>query len=95
MGAGAVIAAAACRRRLTQVLDAFRLAGATAPDRARHLTDVVVGLPAEVDALAGAGAVERRRPLRPRRNGRLARTNVLSARRAVRTSGSAFASVEA
>jgi hypothetical protein len=50
-------AAAARRRRLNQVLDAFRLAGATAPDRARPLDEVLVGLDAEVRELARKGVL--------------------------------------
>ena len=59
MGAGAVAAAAAAGhiRRVHQVLDAFRVAGATAPERARRLNDLVTGLDSEVDELARAGVL--------------------------------------
>jgi len=42
MGAGAVIAAAAVRRREENLLDAFRAAGATSPDRAQSFEAIGV-----------------------------------------------------
>ena len=42
MGAVVAAAAAARLRRIQQTVDAFRLAGATAPDRSRRLEDVGV-----------------------------------------------------
>jgi hypothetical protein len=46
MGGGAVIAAAAAarRRRIQAIVDAFRLAGATAPDRARTFEELGVNV---------------------------------------------------
>jgi hypothetical protein len=58
-GGGAVIAAvaAARARRVRDVLDAFRLADATAPDRARSLDEIGIAAPAEVALLSEAGIV--------------------------------------
>jgi hypothetical protein len=59
MGGGAVIAAAASarRRRFRQVLDAFRLAGATAPERAQRSEQLLQHRPGEFDELARAGVL--------------------------------------
>ena len=59
MGGGAVVAAAAAarRRRITHILDAFRVAGATAPDRARLLADLLPGPNAEFESLARDGVL--------------------------------------
>jgi hypothetical protein len=58
-GGGAVIAAvaAARARRVRDVMDAFRLADATAPDRARSLDEIGITAPAEVAMLSEAGIV--------------------------------------
>lgn len=59
MAGGAVIvaAAAAQRRRLAEVVEAFRVAGATAPDRARPLDEALSGHGAELSHLAQAGVL--------------------------------------
>lgn len=59
MGAGAVVAAAAAARakRVQHIIDAFRLADATAPSRASSLTEVNAEHNAEFDALVGEGVV--------------------------------------
>jgi hypothetical protein len=59
MGGGAVVAAAAAahRRRLNAILDAFRLADATAPERARTLDALGVSSSRELDALTQAGVL--------------------------------------
>lgn len=59
MSGGAVIAAMAAARaqRVREVLDAFRLADATAPDRARSLDEIGIAAPAEVAMLSEAGIV--------------------------------------
>ena len=61
MSGGAVVAAAAAahRRGLSHVLDAFRLAGATAPDRARCVDDILAGFETHVDELMRAGVLVR------------------------------------
>lgn len=58
-GGGAVIAAmaAARARRVRDVMDAFRLADATAPDRALSLDEIGIAAPAEVAMLSEAGIV--------------------------------------
>lgn len=57
MGSGAVVAAAAQRRKqLDRVLDAFRVAGATAPDRAVSLSHLGRGY-GEADELLRAGVL--------------------------------------
>lgn len=58
-GGGAVvaIAAAAHARRIREVTDAFRLAGATAPERARPLDALGVTQASAVDELARAGVL--------------------------------------
>lgn len=58
-GGGAVIAAMAAARaqRVRDVMDAFRLADATAPDRARSLDEIGIAAPAEVAMLSEAGIV--------------------------------------
>lgn len=59
MGAGgaAVVAAVAAQRarRLRDIVDAFRIADATAADRARTLSEVAVPSSSEVETLAAAG----------------------------------------
>ena len=58
MAGGAVVAMAAARaRRVRDVMDAFRLADATAPDRARSLDEIGITAPAEVAMLSEAGIV--------------------------------------
>jgi hypothetical protein len=60
MAGGIVMAAAAAqarRRRVAEVVEAFRAAGATAPDRARGLDDVLTGHAGEVRQLAEAGVL--------------------------------------
>jgi hypothetical protein len=59
MGGGAVVAAAAAahKRRLQVVIDAFRLADATAPDRAQSLDALGVVQNAEVDELTRDGVL--------------------------------------
>jgi len=58
MGSGVVIAAAAARRkRLEGVLDRFRVAGATAPDRARSLADMGIAADGEVTTLMRDGVI--------------------------------------
>lgn len=58
-GGGAVIGAMATARarRVRDVMDAFRLADATAPDRARSLDEIGIAAPAEVAMLSEAGIV--------------------------------------
>ncbi|GLC24673.1 hypothetical protein [Roseisolibacter agri] len=60
-GGGAVVAiiAAAHAQRVQAVTDAFRLAGATAPERARPLAALGVGHESVVDELARAGVLLR------------------------------------
>ena len=59
MGAGAwiAIAAAARARRIAQVLDAFRVAGATAAERARPLEPLGLESDPELTTLARAGVL--------------------------------------
>lgn len=59
MGGGAVVAAAAAahKRRTQFILDAFRTADATAPDRARSLEQLGVIENIELDQLCRAGVV--------------------------------------
>ena len=59
MAGGAVVAAAASarRQRLNRVLDGFRVAAATAPERARSLADLGISPSAEVDELMRAGVI--------------------------------------
>ena len=58
MAGGAIVAAAAARRqRLEHVLDGFRLAGATAPERAQPLPDLGLSPSAELDELMRAGVI--------------------------------------
>lgn len=59
MTAGAVVAAAAAarRQRLQRVLDAFRIADATAPERARTLASLGMSDSAELTHLIDAGVV--------------------------------------
>ena len=59
MGGGAVIAAAAAarRRRIAALLDAFRLADATAPERAQTLEQLAVSRSREVDELSEGGVL--------------------------------------
>ena len=61
MGTGGALVAiiAAHARRTQEVTDAFRLAGATAPDRARSLAELGVRHAAEADELARAGVLVR------------------------------------
>jgi hypothetical protein len=56
-GGGAVVAIVAAQqaRRVREVMDAFRLAGATAPERARTLTALGVTHASEVAQLEGQG----------------------------------------
>ncbi|MDF1505632.1 hypothetical protein [Roseisolibacter sp. H3M3-2] len=56
-GAMVAIMAAARARRVQEVMDAFRLAGATAPERARTLTALGVVHDAELATLAEEGVV--------------------------------------
>jgi hypothetical protein len=58
-GGGAVvaIAAAARARRIREVTDAFRLAGATAPERAQSLATLGVTHASAADELARAGVL--------------------------------------
>lgn len=58
-GGGAVVAAMAAARaqRVRDVMDAFRLADATAPDRARSLDEIGIAAPGEVAMLSEAGIV--------------------------------------
>lgn len=61
MGAGggaavAVIAAAKMRRR-QEVIDSFRLAGATSPDQARRVEEIGVPHPGEAEELLTAGVL--------------------------------------
>jgi hypothetical protein len=55
MAGGAVVAAAAAAhaKRIQNVVDAFRLAEATSPDRSRALTEVIVAVVGALAALAG------------------------------------------
>lgn len=59
MGGGAVIAAAAAARakRLQRILDAFRLAGATAPDRAHSMDALSVERDSHVEELVRYGVL--------------------------------------
>lgn len=59
MGTGAVIAAAAAakRRRTNAILDAFRLAGATAPERATSTADLGLSGSSELDDLMTRGVI--------------------------------------
>jgi hypothetical protein len=59
MSGGAVVAAAAAarRRRLQAVLDAFRIADATAPERARTLASIGTADSAELTYLIDSGVV--------------------------------------
>ena len=59
MAGGAVVAAMAAARaqRVRDVMDAFRLADATAPDRALSLDEIGIAAPAEVAMLSEAGIV--------------------------------------
>jgi hypothetical protein len=59
MGAGAVVAAAANAKRKARarILDAFRLAGATAPERARSLAEIGLTQDREMEELMGAGVI--------------------------------------
>ena len=59
MAGGAVIAAAAGarRRRLAAVVQAFRATGATAPDRALLLHEVLTGHADEITLLANVGVL--------------------------------------
>ena len=62
MGGGAVVAAAAAahRRRLNHVLDTFRIAGATAPERARTLDDLQLQTNRELEELVSEGVLVQR-----------------------------------
>ena len=59
MGTGAVIAAAAAakRRRMNAILDAFRLASATAPARAASTEDLGLSGTGELDDLVTNGVI--------------------------------------
>ena len=59
MGGGAVIAAAAAarRRRRREVLDGFRIAGATAPDRARRVDELGLNESRELAELVESGVL--------------------------------------
>ena len=60
MGAGAVMAAAAAgakRRRMNAVVDAFRLADATAPERATSTADLGLRGSSEFDDLTTRGVI--------------------------------------
>jgi hypothetical protein len=59
MGGGAVIAAAAAarRRRRREVLDGFRIAGATAPERARRVDELGLRESRELAELAESGVL--------------------------------------
>ena len=61
MSGGAVVAAAAAarRRRMQRVLDAFRIADATAPERARSLESLGLSEAREVAELIESGIVAR------------------------------------
>ena len=63
MSGGAVIAAAAAarQRRIQHVCDAFRVAGATAPERARPLGELGLAEGGELAELERAGVVRRER----------------------------------
>ena len=61
MGAGggatvAIIAAAKMRRR-QEVIDCFRVAGATSPDQARRVEEIGVPHPGEAEELLAAGVI--------------------------------------
>ncbi len=58
-GAGAIVAAiaAAHAQRVQEITDAFRVAGATAPDRAQSLAALGVQHTAESEELARAGVL--------------------------------------
>ena len=58
-GGGAVVAimVAAHQEKLRKVVDAFRLAGATAPERARPLPQLGLARDAALDELAQAGVL--------------------------------------
>ncbi|HKW48308.1 MAG TPA: hypothetical protein VJN70_12720 [Gemmatimonadaceae bacterium] len=53
----AAAAAAAHRKRITHVLDAFRIAGATGSDRAQSLEEIGIEQSRELDELTRAGVV--------------------------------------
>ena len=59
MGAGAVVAAAAAakKKRREHILDVFRVAGATAPERARSLAEIGLAESFELDELMRAGVI--------------------------------------
>jgi hypothetical protein len=59
MGGGAVVAAAAAARkkRLEHILDGFRVADATAPERSRSLADIGLDQDAQMNELMRAGVV--------------------------------------
>src|SRR4051812_48429953 len=59
MGGGAVVAAAvaARERRIQEVVDAFRIAGATAPDRARSMMELAVPSFDEAELLLQEGII--------------------------------------
>jgi hypothetical protein len=59
MGAGAVVAAAAAAKRKARecILDGFRLAGATAPERARSLAELGLTQGNEMEELMRAGVI--------------------------------------
>lgn len=61
MSGGAVVAAAAAarRRRTQRVLDAFRIAGATAPERAQSLESLGLSPTDELTELIDAGVLDR------------------------------------
>ena len=56
-GTWIAVASMAKARRIAETLDRFRLAGATAPERARPLDALGVATGAEVDALALTGVL--------------------------------------
>lgn len=59
MGTGAMIAAAAAakRRRMNAILDAFRLASATTPERAATMEDLGLSGTSELDDLVTNGVI--------------------------------------
>ena len=59
MGAGAVVAAAAAakRKRREHIVDGFRLADATSPDRSRSLAEIGLAQNDELDELMRAGVI--------------------------------------
>jgi hypothetical protein len=61
MGGGAVIAAAAAarRRRRREVLDGFRIGGATAPERARRVDELGLSESRELAELVESGVLIR------------------------------------